>query len=152
MVFKWLVKCLQEDFTDCKDALQSGGYFFMHCLRNNLSHQVFGCSRLLQPAPLMYNLVCPRTLWTTQDNSAKEVSSCTRQFQLENTSCFPLFFFLLSFYFLYSPFFGQFHLKYGPPQVQHFTAILPNSIGPGHFCKVRSLTNVSLAILLVCRT
>ena len=21
----------------CKDALQSGGYFFVHCLRNNLS-------------------------------------------------------------------------------------------------------------------
>ena len=35
--FKWLVKQLQEDFTDCKDALQSGGYFFVHCLRNNLS-------------------------------------------------------------------------------------------------------------------
>ena len=37
MVCKWLVKQLQEDFTDCKDALQSGGYFFVHCLRNNLS-------------------------------------------------------------------------------------------------------------------
>ena len=41
--FKWLVKSLQEDFTDCKDALQSGGYFFMHCLRNNLSASPTNC-------------------------------------------------------------------------------------------------------------
>ena len=34
--FKWLVKQLQEDFTDFKDTLQSGGYFFVYCLRNNL--------------------------------------------------------------------------------------------------------------------
>ena len=28
---------LQEDFTDSKYALQSRGYYFVHCLRNNLS-------------------------------------------------------------------------------------------------------------------
>ena len=35
--FKWFVTGLKIAGTDCKDALQSGGYFFVHCLRNNLS-------------------------------------------------------------------------------------------------------------------
>ena len=55
------------------------------------SHQFFGRSTLLQPDPLTCNLVCPRHSQIIQDNSEKQVSSCTRQFWLENLTCFPLF-------------------------------------------------------------